>query len=44
MNRSPQRTLSDHLRQLLETVRQALSPRRPAPVPIPLRDEMIRRR
>ena len=44
MNHSTQRTLSDHLRQILETVRQALTPRHPVPVPIPLRDEMIRRR
>ena len=43
MNRNAQRTLADHLHELLEKVREALNPRRPAPVPIPLRDDVHRR-
>jgi hypothetical protein len=37
------RTLSERLQELLETLRETLSPRQPAPVPIPMRD-LLRRR
>ncbi len=43
MAKTTRRTLSDRLRELMDAVKEALSPRQPAPVPVPVR-EMPRRR
>jgi len=43
MARTPSRSLADRLRELLDTLRNALSPREPAPVPIPVRSDPRRR-
>jgi hypothetical protein len=37
------RSFSDRLREVLDTLKEALSPRQPAPIPIPVRDEPRRR-
>lgn len=37
------RSLADRLRELLEALKEALNPRQPAPVPIPVRDRLRRR-
>ena len=40
---SKQRTLADRLRELLDSLKEVLSPRQPAPVPIPTREDWRRR-
>jgi hypothetical protein len=44
MAHSKRRSFSDRLRDLLEALKEALSPRQPAPVPIPVRDDWYLRR
>jgi hypothetical protein len=39
MTKPKQRSLADRIQELLETLRKALSPRQPAPVPVPVRNE-----
>ncbi len=43
MPKREERSLSDRLRELLDTLKEALSPRQPVPVPIPARGEPRRR-
>lgn len=44
MANDKRRSLVDRLRDLLESLNEALNPRQPAPVPIPARDEWPQRR
>jgi hypothetical protein len=44
MDKNKPRSISDRLRELLETLKEALTPRQLVPVPIPERDEPRRRR
>jgi|GEM_PF-1540540 hypothetical protein len=44
MTTSHQRPLAERLRKLLTMLREALQPRQPARIPVPVRDEIIRRR
>jgi hypothetical protein len=39
MTKPKPRSLADRIQELLETLREALSPRRPARIPVPVRDE-----
>ncbi len=44
-NDKPQRGFTDRIRDLLDALREALSPRpQPAPVPVPARDDLRWRR
>ena len=44
MSETKQRTLSERFQELLEAIKEALTPRQPAPVPIPVREDPYRRR
>lgn len=44
MAKDKRRPLVDRLRDWLESLQEVLSPRQPAPVPIPVRDEWRQRR
>lgn len=46
MAKKHHRSLSDRLQELMEAIKEALSPRQPAPIPIPARERevIIRRR
>jgi hypothetical protein len=44
MANDKRRSLVDRLRDLLESLQETLSPRQPAPVPVPVRDEWRSRR
>jgi hypothetical protein len=37
------RSIVERLRELVETIREALNPRQPAPVPVPNRDRLRHR-
>jgi hypothetical protein len=44
MANDKRRSFADRLRDLLESLQETLSPRQPAPVPIPVREEWRQRR
>jgi len=44
MSDKKKRPLIERLRDLLDSLKDVIEPRRPAPVPVPVRDDRLRRR